>query len=219
MTTDHVTADDVEDVSADHDDGPGLDDPGAAGADQPDQNAGDTEKSAQATEGGGGWARRLMARWPLIVIGLLLVASAGLAAGLYFAQYRVDQQTDAAAAKAAIGAASEGTVALLSYAPENLDRDLAAAKSHLTGDFLSYYTKFTEQIVAPAAKQKAVETNASVVRAAVAELHPDSAKVFVFLNQTTTSQDRPDPVQTASSVMVSLTKVNGSWLISAFDPM
>ena len=110
-------------------------------------------------------------------------------------------------------------MSLLSYAPDSLDRDLAAAKSHLTGDFLTYYSKFTDQIVAPAAKQKTVKTTASVVRAAVSELHPDSAKVVVFLNQTTTSKDRPDPTHTASSVVVSLTKVNGTWLISAFDPV
>ncbi len=94
-----------------------------------------------------------------------------------------------------------------------------AAKSHLTGDFLTYYSKFTDQIVAPAAKQKAVKTAASVVRTAVSELHPDSAKVLVFLNQTTTGNDRPEPTQTASSVVVSLSKTTGNWLISAFDPV
>ncbi len=41
----------------------------------------------------------------------------------------------------------------------------------------------------------------------------------MFVNQTTTSQDNPYPVQAASSVMVTLTKVNGAWLISAFEPM
>ena len=65
----------------------------------------------------------------------------------------------------ALDAAKTGTVALLSYSPESLDKDFAAAKSHLTGDFLSYYTQFTQQIVTPAAKQKSVKTAASVVRA------------------------------------------------------
>jgi len=41
----------------------------------------------------------------------------------------------------------------------------------------------------------------------------------VFVNQTTTSRERPDASQSASSVMVSLTKVDGRWLISAFDPI
>ena len=128
-----------------------------------------------------------------------LVASAGVAAWLYFEQYRPDQETNAAAATVALDAAKNGTVALLSYSPETLDKDFATAKSHLTGDFLSYYTQFTEQIVTPAAKQKSVKTSAAVVRAAVSELHPDSAVVLVFINQTTTSKENPDGAFAASS--------------------
>ena len=40
---------------------------------------------------------------------------------------------------AAVDAARDGTVAMLSYKPDTLDQDFAAAKSHLTGDFLNYY--------------------------------------------------------------------------------
>ena len=124
-----------------------------------------------------------------------------------------------AAARVAVDAAKNGTVAILSYSPESLDKDFATAKSKLTGDFLSYYTQFTEQIVTPAAKQKSVKTTASVVRAAVSELNPDSAVVLVFINQTTQSADRPDASFTNSSVRVTLKKVDGAWLISSFDPV
>ena len=155
----------------------------------------------------------------IALLAVALVASAGVAAWLYFSQYRPDQQIDAAASKVALDAANNGTVALLSYSPDSLDKDFAAAKSHLTGDFLSYYTQFTEQIVTPAAKQKSVKTTASVVRAAVSELQPDSAVVLVFVNQTTTSKENPDGAFAASSVKVGLNKVDGTWLISSFDPV
>jgi Mce-associated membrane protein len=155
----------------------------------------------------------------VILLAAALVASAGVAAWLYFNQYRPDQQTDPAAAKVALDAATTGTVALLSYSPESLDKDFAAAKSHLTGDFLSYYTQFTEQIVTPAAQQKAVKTTASVVRAAVSELHSNAAVVLVFVNQNTTSKENPDGAFAVSSVKVSLNKVDGTWLISSFDPV
>jgi Mce-associated membrane protein len=148
-----------------------------------------------------------------------LVASAGVAAWLYFEQYRPGQETNAAAAGVALDAAKNGTVALLSYKPESLDKDFAAAKSHLTGDFLSYYTQFTEQIVTPAAKQKSVKTSAAVVRAAVSDLHPDSAVVLVFINQNTTSKENPDGSFAASAVKVGMKKINGTWLISSFDPV
>jgi Mce-associated membrane protein len=162
------------------------------------------------------WAR---ARLVVILLAVALVASSGVAAWLYFEQYRPDQETHPAAATVALDAAKNGTVALLSYSPESLDKDFAAAKSHLTGDFLSYYTQFTEQIVTPAAKQKSVKTTAAVVRAAVSELHPDSAVVLVFINQNTVSKENPDGSFAASAVKVGLKKINDTWLISAFDPV
>lgn len=154
-----------------------------------------------------------------IALVVVLLASAGVAAWLYFKQYRPDQQTNDAAATVALNAAKNGTVALLSYSPESLDKDFAAAKSHLTGDFLSYYTQFTQQIVTPAAKQKSVKTSAAVVRAGVADLHPDSAMVLVFINQNTTSKENPDGSFAASAVKVGLKKINDTWLISSFDPV
>ena len=179
----------------------------------------DVEDTDTATDGRTHIARRVARRWRLIAVGALLAASAVVAAGLFVAQYRLDRQTSDMSSKAAVNAAAEGTTALLSYAPESVDRDLATAKTHLTGEFLTYYSKFSDQIVAPAAKQNAVKTTASVARAAVAEMRPDFAKVLIFLNQETASRDRPEPAQTASSVLVSLTKINGDWLISAFDPI
>lgn len=148
-----------------------------------------------------------------------LLVSATAAAVLYFTQYRVDEQTDAAAAEVALEAAKNGSVALLSYSPESLDKDFAAAKANLTGDFLSYYTQFTEQIVTPAAKEKQVKTAAAVVRGAISEIHPDSATALLFINQTTTSKENPDGAFAASAVKVGLTKVDGRWLINAFDPV
>jgi Mce-associated membrane protein len=150
---------------------------------------------------------------------LLVVASTALTAGLLYFQYRPDRATDAAAAKAAITAASEGAVAILSYSPDTFDRDVASAKSRLTGDFLSYYSQFTQEIVGPAAKQKSVKTSAVVVRAAASELHPDSAVVLVFINQSTVSADRPEPALTSSSVLVTVTKASDKWLISSFNPV
>jgi Mce-associated membrane protein len=155
---------------------------------------------------------------PVILIVLLLI-SGGAAASMYFKQYKPEQQVSPAVARAVVSAASDGTVALLSYSPESLDKDFAAAKSHLTGDFLSYYNQFTSEIVAPAAKQKSLKTTARVMGAAVKELHPNSAVVLVFIDQSTTSKDNPDPAMEASSVLVSLSRVNSSWLITKFDPI
>ncbi|MBF6191564.1 twin-arginine translocation pathway signal [Nocardia sp. CDC186] len=163
-------------------------------------------------------SRVLRTEYALPALAVLVVASVVAAACLFFVQYRPDNRTDGDAA-AALDAASRGTVALLSYAPETIDHDLDAAKSFLTGGFLAYYSQFTQQVVAPAAKQKSVRTSATVVRAAVSDLRTDEAVVLVFINQTTTSAEKPDPALAASSVLVTLRKADGTWRISAFDPV
>ncbi|OBH22190.1 hypothetical protein A5692_07845 [Mycobacterium sp. E342] len=177
--------------------------------------------SADQTEDSGRGNRRVRPKVkvvPVLLLSLLLI-SGGVATWLYLTQYRPDKQTDAGVANAVVTAASDGTVALLSYSPDTLDKDFAAAKSHLSGDFLSYYNQFTEQIVAPAAKQKSLKTSARVIGAAVSELHPNSAVVLVLVDQSTTSKDNPDPAMASSSVLVSLSRVNGAWLITKFDPV
>jgi Mce-associated membrane protein len=163
-------------------------------------------------------ARRCLARWRSIVATTLVVAAVGVAAGVYFILYRPDQRVDDATAHRAIQAASDGAVAVLSYSYDHLNRDFNNAKSHLTGDFLAYYSKFTDDVVAPTAQQGQLTTTAKVIRAAVSELHPDSAVVLVFVDQTTGSVQKKDPEKTRSSVLVTLTNVNGSWLIAKFDP-
>ena len=168
---------------------------------------------------------RAKSRWSVgsivgaVLLTVALLGSAGMAGWLYLNEYRPDQETDAAASQVALDAAKTGTIALLSYSPESLDQDFANAKAKLTGDFLNYYTQFTEQIVTPAAREKSVKTAASVIRAAVSEIEPDNAEVLVFINQTTTSKENPDGAFAASSVKVGLTKIDGNWLIESFDPV
>ncbi len=165
------------------------------------------------------WTRRCLARWRSIVATLLVVAAVGVAVGSFFILYRPDRQIDDATAHRAIQAASDGAVDVLSYSYTALDCDFAKAKSHLTGDFLAYYSKFTEQFVAPVAQKGQLTTTAKVIRAAVSELHANSAVVLVFVDQTTASTQKPEPVKADSSVLVTLTKINGSWLIAKFDPV
>lgn len=130
---------------------------------------------------------------------LLLVAATGYAAGYFYFTYRPDLQTDDTAAHQVVKAASDGTVALLSYSPETLDRDFANAKSRLTEDYLAYYQRFADQIVGPSAQRGQVTTTATVVKAAVSEMHPNSAVVLVFIRQKTASKEKPQPVVTSSS--------------------
>jgi Mce-associated membrane protein len=124
-----------------------------------------------------------------------------------------------AARQAAITAARTGAVKVLSYSPATLEQDFAAAKATLTGAFLSYYDQFTKDIVAPAARDKGVTAKAEVQRAGVVTQTEDAATILVFIKQTTTRNDQPEPTLTSSAVNAGLVKVNGAWLINKFDPV
>ncbi|WP_231384172.1 MULTISPECIES: hypothetical protein [unclassified Mycobacterium] len=167
----------------------------------------------------GGAKAMFTARRKLFFLGLILAVAALLATVLYVTTYRPIQQSGDAAGDAAVRAASSATVALLSYAPETLDQDIERSRGLMFGDFLTYYSKFTTDVVAPAVRTKGIKAAAQVVNAGLMEIRPNDAKVLVFLNQETVSRDRPEPALTASSVVVSLAKVDAKWLISALDPV
>jgi Mce-associated membrane protein len=164
-------------------------------------------------------ARRVSARRISVILLVLVVVSGGVASWVYFEQYRPDQQTDAGVARAVVSAATDGTEAVLSYSSDTLDQDFAAARTHLAGEFLSYYKQFTAQVVAPAAKQKSLKTTAHVAGTAVSELYPDSAVVLVFVDQTTSIKDNPQPSLAVSSVVLRMSRINGNWLITKFTPI
>jgi Mce-associated membrane protein len=193
----------------------------------------ETSPISEAAEGSGGegsahadglaaithLTRCCLASWRPILATALVTAAIGVAAGLFFFQYRPNQRFDDATTHQVVQAASDSAVAVLSYSYTNLDSDFAKAKSHLTGEFLAYYSKFSQDFIAPAARQGQLTATANVLRAAVSELHPDSAVVLIFINQNTASKKKPEPLTTASSVLVTLTKVKGSWLIAKLDPL
>jgi Mce-associated membrane protein len=197
---------------------------GADTAAEEPQSSSDGAQPASAGDAGRGTILRSLAPRALeklrpFLLAVSVIAAVGLAAVVFIVQYHPDRQVDDAAAHRAIKAASDGAVAFLSYSSDSMDRDFTNARSHLTGEFLTYYDKFTKEFVAPTVQKKNLTQTATVVRAAVSELHPKSAVVLVFLNETTTGNDKQKPLMTPSSARITLTKVNGSWLISKFDPV
>jgi Mce-associated membrane protein len=122
------------------------------------------------------------------------------------------------AAEQSVRAASDSTVAVLSYKPETVDRDLKAAADRLTGSFRQQYTQLVSDVVAPGAKQQHISAVATVPSAASVSAAGKHAVVLVFVDQTTTIGNDA-PTQSTSSVRVTLDKVDGRWLISQFDPV
>lgn len=118
---------------------------------------------------------------------------------------------------AAVQAAREAIPVILSYQPSTAEKDLpAAARDRLTGKFLDSYTQLITTVVIPDAKQKSVSASAKVPAAAVVSADSGHAVVLAYVDQTLTAGTAP-PVQTNTSVRVTMDKVDGRWMISGFD--
>jgi Mce-associated membrane protein len=114
--------------------------------------------------------------------------------------------------------ATDSTIAMLSYKPDTVERDLGAARDRLTGDFKDSYTSLTHDVVIPGSKQKRISAVATVPAAASVSASENHAVVLVFVNQTVIV-GADAPTSTASSVRVTLDKIGGRWLVSRFDPV
>lgn len=202
------------------------------GADDPSEtdSAEETPAEPEATEAAAevdgsdhdeqltGSARRV--RWSGAIVYVVLPALALLlASAAGFLKWQDGSARDAATARTeSVRAATDSTIALLSYKPDTVEKDLDAARGRLTGTFLSAYTSLTHDVVIPGAKQKQISAVATVPAAASTSATGNHAVVLLFVNQTVIiGQDAP--TNTASSVRVTLDKVGGRWLISQFDPV
>jgi Mce-associated membrane protein len=164
-------------------------------------------------------ARRRISWSRAIAYGLLPVLAFLLASAAGYLKWRDVSVRDAGVARAeSVQAATEGTIALLSYRPDTVQKDLEAARGRLTGTFLNAYTSLTHDVVIPGARQKQISAVATVPGAASTSATANHAVVLLFVNQTViVGQDAP--TNSASSVRVTLDKIGGGWLISGFDPV
>lgn len=194
-----------------------------AGAVVIDRQAGEVEVSANAvTEGEPpdprGGSRRV--RWGrVLAYGFLPALALILAIGAGYLKWLDATARDShSAATESVRVAADDVVALLSYNPDTVERDLNAARDRLTGEFKNSYTGLIHDVVIPGSKQKQISALANVPAAAPISGSSDHAVVLVFVNQTVTVGNDP-PTSTASSVRVTLDKIGGRWLISQFEPV
>lgn len=159
-----------------------------------------------------GWSR-LAAYGLLPAIVLLMVVAAG-----FLKWHDASARAAQTEGPESVRAATDATIALLSYKPATVEKDLEAARTRLTGTFLDSYTSLTRDVVIPGAKQKQISAVATVPGAASVRASGNHAVAMLFVNQTVTiGQDAP--TNTSSSVRVTLDKIGGRWLISQFEPI
>lgn len=183
-------------------------------AESPDEPVGGAvaETEEAAPKRGINWAR-VFAFGVLPAIALILAGAAG-----YFKWVDNSVRNSEVARIETVQVAKDSTIAMLSYKPDTVEQQLNDARNLLTGDFQDSYTGLINDVVIPGAKEKQISAVASVPAAASVKAEQDEAEVLVFVNQTVVvGQDAP--TDTASSVRVTLEKIDGRWLISKFDPV
>ncbi|MEM6110531.1 hypothetical protein AAHS21_30585 [Mycobacterium sp. 050272] len=155
----------------------------------------------------------IAARGVLPGLALLLALVAG------YLKFQDASMRDSQTARSqSVQAAIESTTTMLSYRPDNVDKALVTAQDRMTGKFKESYAALIHDVVIPGAKQKQISAAATVPAAASVSASEQHAVVVVFVNQTINIGNDP-PSSTASSVRVTLEKINGRWLIAQFEPI
>ena len=199
--------------------------PGAEAVSLPDETAvvvGDAAVVAEDTQADplrSAWGQNRLSWLRAIAYGLLpAVAVIAVVAAAFLKWQNGSVNVAQTSGAQSLQVAVEGTVALLSYQPDTVEADLAAARGRLTGTFLDSYTSLTRDVVIPGSKQRQIAAEAKVPAAASVSATGNHAVALLFVNQTVTVRD-DTPTSTASSVRITLDRVGGRWLISGFDPV
>ena len=158
-------------------------------------------------------------KWRAIAFGVLPAMALALAALAGFLKWQeVAHHAAELAATESVTAARETTTAILSYNADTAQEDLNKARDRLAGSFLDEYTKLINEVVIPGAKEKEISAVAEVPAGASVSATPTHATALVFVNQSVMI-GKDAPTSTASSVRVTLDKVDGRWLVSGFEPV
>ena len=212
------TADEVENDTAAGEHAEDISD-GDANTESADAPSDESEDDQDGKDSGRAKTRRTISLSRLFAFGVLpclvlLLAAAGGYLKWQSSSIRASQTSSVES----VAAAKDGTIAILSYQPDTADKDLGGARDRLSGTFKDSYTQLTHDVVIPGAKQRHISAVATVPAAASVSATWSHAVALVFVNQTVVVGTDP-PSGTASSVRVTLDKVDGRWLISGFDPV
>jgi Mce-associated membrane protein len=181
-------------------------------ADEPTETADESSDAAEPKKRRINWSR-------VVAFGLLPGLALVLAMAAGFLKWQDNSVRDSEVARIeSVQAAKDSAVKMLSYNPDTVEQQLNDARGLMTGDFRDQYTSLINDVVIPGAKEKRISAVASVPAAASVSAEPNHAVVLVFVNQTVVvGQDAP--TDTASSVRVTLDKIDDRWLIAKFDPV
>lgn len=148
-----------------------------------------------------------------------LVAVALLACSVWLVRDASNRDDAVRSGAAAADAARVSIAEILSYQPATAAQSLpAAADERLTGKFHDDFTQLIKTVVLPDAVGKKIAATATVRAVAVVSSEAGHAVLLAYVDQTMTAGSEA-PTRTAPVVRVTMDEVDGTWLISGFDPI
>lgn len=150
---------------------------------------------------------------------ILAVLVLSLGAFVYSsAQVRADDAVSTARQEAT-DAARTSVPAMLSYDFSTIDSTFPSVADSLAGEFRDEFTELGSTVIIPAAHKDSIITSAQVVETSVVSSSEDEVALLLFLNQNTTSASQEAPRLDGSRVRVTMSDVDGQWLISDLKPV
>jgi Mce-associated membrane protein len=119
--------------------------------------------------------------------------------------------------RAATAAARTAVETMLSYDYKTFDQHTAEVDKLLTGSFRTEFDNGTRQSVRPlaVANQAVVQARASEV--GVMSASDNTVRVLAFVNQATTSAKLDRPQVDQNRVILTMSRVDGRWLVSKVE--
>jgi Mce-associated membrane protein len=117
----------------------------------------------------------------------------------------------------ALAAGRDAARLVFSYDYRHLDKDFAAATAVTTGTFKKDYANTTTKLVGDVAPRYKAVLLAEVSDAAVVEASENEVLLLVFLDVQSTSTLAATPKITPRRLKMTMTRVDGHWLVSKVD--
>jgi Mce-associated membrane protein len=150
----------------------------------------------------------------------LVLVTIGLIVAVTVLGIRVHDNHEVQAAKnGALAAATVNVPKILSYRADSAGSELGSAADLLTGDFKNRFRTLVDGTIVPAARQHQTATTATVAGKSVVSGTADAVTVLLFIDQSTTSKESPQPRLDASRVRIHMDRVGDRWLISGLEPV
>ncbi|WP_067814650.1 hypothetical protein [Nocardia inohanensis] len=154
-------------------------------------------------------------RRALPALALILLVVLAATTGVLGWKYQRQRDIDAAGA-AALRAATDYAVTLTSVDTGNLDANFTAVLAGSTGEFRDVYTKSSSQL-----RQLLIDHKATghgvVLQAAVKSASEHEVVVLLFVDQTVSNTEMPDPRIDHSRIVMTMQNVDGQWKAAKVD--